>query len=107
VIKVLAKIEHLTWLNPNEPRPVSSTSIVGNLELFIPLEGLIDKSAEIARLQKELDRTKKDFDKINMQLSNERFVQNAPKEIVAQEKNRLTEITALIEKLNKSLIEHG
>jgi len=106
-IKSLAKIETLSLLDPNTSKSASATGINGNLELFIPLEGLIDKSAEIARLQKEIDKAQKDFDKINQKLSNERFVQNAPKEIVLQEKNRLAEITALIEKLKKRLMDHS
>jgi valyl-tRNA synthetase len=59
------------------------------MTLSIPLEGLVDLSQEIARLDKEIKRLAAEVDKANAKLGNANFVANAPAEVVAQEQERI------------------
>ena len=60
-------------------------------ELFLPLEGLIDVEAERERLGRELDKISKEIVKSSAKLDNAGFVERAPAEVVAQEKERLAD----------------
>lgn len=55
----LAKIGSVTWLDANSDAPESATALVGDMRILIPLAGLIDKDAEIARLTKEIEKSRK------------------------------------------------
>jgi len=57
-------------------------------EYFIPLDGNVDIETELEKLQKELDYTKGFLKSVNGKLSNDRFVNNAPEEIVSNEKKK-------------------
>jgi valyl-tRNA synthetase len=79
----------------------SATALAGDMTLAIPLAGLIDREAELARLQKELDKFRQDHDRINAKLSNGNFVERAPAEVVDKERRRCTELEAAITKLEQ------
>src|SRR5690606_6893589 len=64
----------------------SMSAVVSGAELFMPLEGLIDIDAELARLQKELEKWAKEVKLVSGKLSNERFVSKAPEAVVAEER---------------------
>ncbi|RNF40921.1 valine--tRNA ligase [Planococcus salinus] len=64
----------------------SMSAVVSGAELFMPLEGLIDVEAELARLNKELDKWAKEVKLVQGKLSNERFVSKAPEAVVAEER---------------------
>ncbi|MFC4409876.1 valine--tRNA ligase [Chungangia koreensis] len=66
----------------------SMSAVVSGAELFMPLEGLIDKDAEIARLEKELEKWAKEVKLVQGKLSNERFVSKAPEAVVAEERKK-------------------
>ncbi len=86
-LKFLAKIESSTELSGEAP--ASATALIGDLQIFIPLTGLIDLSAEKTRLAKELKRIDIEISKCQGKLSSETFVANAPEMVVAQERQRL------------------
>ncbi|MDO4223966.1 MAG: valine--tRNA ligase, partial [Acinetobacter sp.] len=91
LFKALAKVESLTFLNADEQAPLSSSSVVGGATVFVPMKGLIDPTAELARLQKELDKVQKQHDVIANKLANEGFVAKAPAAVVEGEKAKLAE----------------
>ncbi|AIY05145.1 valyl-tRNA synthetase [Planococcus sp. PAMC 21323] len=64
----------------------SMSAVVSGAELFMPLEGLIDIDAELARLNKELEKWAKEVKLVTGKLSNERFVSKAPEAVVAEER---------------------
>lgn len=103
LLKFLAKIETISWLEPNAERPAAATALVGKLEILVPMKDLIDTQAELTRLQKELDRKHKEREKIQKQLDNEHFVKNAPPEIVAKGKKESQDLALAIEKLEERL----
>jgi valyl-tRNA synthetase len=81
-----------------EPPPAAA-GLVGELKLFVPLEGLVDLDAERARLDKELKRVEAELAKSRGKLASETFVQNAPGPVVEQERQRLADWTAQREAL--------
>lgn len=99
LLEFLVKPESLTWLEPGDDIPVAATHLVGDMQLLVPMSGLIDKDAEIARLDKEIDRKLKDKTKAENKINNPNFVDKAPKEVVQKEKDRLTELVSALEKL--------
>lgn len=72
-------------------------------EYFIPMDGAIDVEAEIQKIQEELKYTKGFLQSVQKKLSNERFVNNAPEQVVAVEKKKAADAEAKIETLEKSL----
>lgn len=70
---------------------MSATSLVDSMELHIPLAGLIDVSAEQERLKKEQEKLEKEISRLMGKLTNEKFVANAPEDVVLKEKEKLQE----------------
>ena len=97
----LAKLDSVAWLNQDEEAPMSATALVGDMEILVPMAGLIDKDAELARLNKETEKLQKELMKVKGKLNNEKFVSNAPEEVVAKEKSRLEEMETTLSKLNQ------
>lgn len=100
LLKSLAKIDSIQW---GKPETLVATALVGDLEILIPMEGLIDYQAESARLQKEFDKAKKEKDRIDASLANQNFIKNAPTDVVAQNQNRALELKMIMEKITTSL----
>ncbi|WP_160154221.1 valine--tRNA ligase [Microbulbifer sp. ALW1] len=88
----LASLESIDWLEKGTDAPASSTSLVGELELLVPMAGLIDVEAESARLQKEIDKLGKELGRVSGKLNNPKFVDKAPQEVVDKEKAKLAEM---------------
>jgi valyl-tRNA synthetase len=99
----LAKLSELRCLADDETAPVSATQLYQDMEILVPLSDLIDKNAEITRLEKEIAKLDKNLQGINGKLSNEKFVQNAPVELVDQERERQRAAQAAIDALNEKL----
>jgi valyl-tRNA synthetase len=101
----LARVVSVEMIAQNAKPKLSSSAVVGNTEIFVPLEGLIDVEAEKARLEKEIDRLSGLIGSIQTKLANASFVERAPKNVVDKEKEKLASFTSSVEKLRKSL-EH-
>jgi valyl-tRNA synthetase len=102
-IDFLARTESVTVLAADEEAPESATALVGNMKVLIPMAGLIDKDAEIARLSKEIERITKDIPRIEGKLSNESFVAKAPAAVVDKEKAKLADLRTALENLQGQL----
>jgi len=90
--KALAKVESLTIVKEGDEVPLSSSSMVGQLRVLVPMKGLIDPTAELARLGKSYDKLKGQAEGIARKLGNEGFVSKAPAEVVDAEKAKLAEL---------------
>ena len=86
-LKFLARLESIDELSGEAP--AAATALVGELQVFIPLVGLIDLDAEKSRLAKELKRIEGEIGKCRGKLSSDTFVANAPPAVVEQERQRL------------------
>lgn len=89
-ISSLARLQSIIVLPAGDKGPVSVTKLVDGAELLIPMAGLIDKAAELARLDKEMAKIDGEIASIQGKLSNEGFVARAPEAVVAKERERLT-----------------
>ncbi|MDT3695514.1 MAG: valine--tRNA ligase [Ignavibacterium sp.] len=102
-IKKLAKVEELT-VDANIQKPKASASaVLRNVEIYIPLEGLIDLDVEKQRIQKEIVRLESSLAGIEKKLSNEKFVANASPEIVEKERTKQKDWKDNITKLKEIL----
>jgi valyl-tRNA synthetase len=88
-LKKLAKVADISWLDGGAESPVAATALVGDLEILVPMAGLIDQKAELLRLGREIDRLEKDLSRIKAKLDNASFVDKAPAAVVAKEQEKL------------------
>ncbi|QIC74128.1 valine--tRNA ligase [Acinetobacter indicus] len=103
LFKALAKVESITFLADAEQPPLSSSSVVGHVSVFVPMKGLIDPKAELGRLQKDLDKVQKQHDQIATKLANEGFVAKAPAAVVEGEKVKLAEFADQLAKIKANM----
>jgi valyl-tRNA synthetase len=99
-IRDLARVQDMT-VGPDTAKPqVSASSVLPGMEIIVPLAGLMNFDDEKKRLEKELKKIEKDIIFIDNKLSNQEFVQKAPPEVIAKDKERQS---ALSEKQTKLL----
>ena len=96
----LARTESITVLEPGDAGPESATALVGNMKILIPLAGLIDKNAELARLDKEIGRYRQDIERSEKKLQNPNFVDKAPAEVVQKQRDKLGQDKAALADLS-------
>ncbi len=102
-VKSLVRIEKIT-VDKNAPKPeFSASAVIKDCEIFIPLKGIIDLDAERGRISKELSRLEGALKGVEKKLTNEKFVNNAPKEVVEKEKIKQKDWSEKIEKLKNFL----
>ena len=89
VLSSLGKLEDVKVLAEGEETPACATSLVGKSTIMIPMAGLIDKDAELARLDKEVAKTQGEIKRIEGKLNNQGFVAKAPEAVVAAERAKL------------------
>ncbi len=106
LIRDLAKVRHLQVIDSGgdlkKPRPAAA-DVVGLLEVYVPLEGLIDIDEERRRLAARILKAREVLDAIKRKLSNESFIQKAPREIVERERARREDMLSEIHKLEANL----
>jgi valyl-tRNA synthetase len=95
----LAGVDVPRVLGPAQAAPISAVAFVGALEILVPMAGLIDPAAELARLSKQQQKTDVDLKKMESKLSNAEFAKNAPAEVVAKDQQRLAELRTEIGQL--------
>ena len=96
-------ISHIQF-DPNIEKPKASASaLVKGIEIFIPLEGLIDLEKERERIQKNIKKAEGFLRSVEGKLSNEKFVENAPDAVVEKERQKKADAQSDIQKLKQSL----
>ena len=104
-IRRLAKVNNITYAEMNAPTPPkSAAAVVSASKLVVPLADLIDLDAEIKRQEKKLEKLTNEKNSLEGRMKNEKFVANAPKELVEQTNARIAEISAQQEVI-KDLID--
>ncbi|MDH5231644.1 MAG: valine--tRNA ligase, partial [Gammaproteobacteria bacterium] len=93
----LAKLDSIEAAGDDAPE--SATGLVGNMKILIPLAGLIDKDAELARLNKEIEKLEKTLIAVDKKLSNANFVDRAPAEVVEKERGKQNEMQTSLNNL--------
>ncbi|MEE4637875.1 MAG: valine--tRNA ligase [Wenzhouxiangella sp.] len=103
LIRKLARLERIETVASDFDSAACATALAGELRLLIPLAGLVDVAEELARLNKQLEREQKGMEQVDKKLSNERFVANAPPEVVDKERRRLEEHRNTVSELRKQI----
>lgn len=94
-IRRIAKVNNITYAEMNAPTPPkSAAAVVSASKLVVPLADLIDLDAEIKRQEKKLEKLTNEKNSLEGRMKNEKFVANAPKELVEQTNARIAEISA-------------
>jgi valyl-tRNA synthetase len=95
----LAGIDSVHVLGAGETAPPSAAAVAGNLTLLVPMQGLIDPAVELTRLRRKLEKNQQEISRALAKLENPNFVNQAPPEVVATERERI----AQFEQVNESL----
>jgi valyl-tRNA synthetase len=99
----IARLTSLT-IDSAAPRPPqSAVGLAAGLEIFVPLQGLVDFAQEALRLAKELKKAEKEFAGISKKLGNEKFLAKAPDEVIAKERGKYEELSLKLEKLKANI----
>ena len=101
VLSKLARLSSITVLEDGDKGPASATALVGEMEVMIPMAGLIDKEAELARIAKAVEKIEKDMARTQGKLNNQGFVAKAPEAVIAKEREKLAEMEMQLAKLNE------
>jgi valyl-tRNA synthetase len=99
----LAKLDSIEMGTHKEKPDQSSTAVVQGLELFLPLEGLIDISTEIGRLEKQITDMEGRLNAVSRKLDNENFVNRAPENVVTHERKKQEGYQSDLHKLRENL----
>ncbi|MGC6427951.1 MAG: valine--tRNA ligase [Flavobacteriales bacterium] len=101
---VISKLANLSEINYVKDKPEGAFSFrVANAEYFVPLSQNIDVDAELQKLKQELDYTLGFLNSVNKKLSNTRFVENAPQQVVDLEKKKQSDAKSKIEMLESQI----
>lgn len=88
--KALAFVESVEVQPLNNEKPLDSVSaILSNMEIYLPIKGLLDVEKELQRLNKDLAGLQKEVDRLQGKLSNQGFIAKAPADVVALEQDKL------------------
>ena len=105
VVSKLANLSEITSIDTN-PETAFSFVIKAD-EYFVPVEGGVDLEKEKESLQKELEYSKGFIISVNKKLSNERFVNNAPEQVITNERKKLADAEAKVKALEEQLAAMG
>ncbi|NVK10862.1 MAG: valine--tRNA ligase [Gammaproteobacteria bacterium] len=97
----LAKLEAVQIADDNPP--LSATALVGDMSILVPMAGLIDVNAEIARLEKDLAKLDNEITRLSGKLSNEGFVAKAPAAVIDKEREKLAIATDAKSKIDDQI----
>ena len=84
---------------------ISPLNIEGSeINVIVPLEGLVDIEKEISRLSKAIEKNEKEIKKLSGKLNNKRFIENAPADVVEADKALLAQFESKVQHMQSSLL---
>jgi valyl-tRNA synthetase len=108
VIEFLARTEKPQLYGVLEQKPEQAMSLLaGNVEVYLPLAGMLDLGKEMERLDKEIGQVQQDIVRMQSKLANENFVARAKAEVVEKEREKLVVQEERIGKLRARRAELG
>jgi valyl-tRNA synthetase len=102
-LRKLAKLATIDWLAEDADVPMAATALAGELEILVPIAGLVDKEAEISRLDKEISKLENELSRLRGKLGNAEFIDKAPAAVVAKEQEKLHAQEQALETLQDQL----
>jgi valyl-tRNA synthetase len=103
LLERLAGLASVQLLGPGEAAPPAAAAVVGGLTLLVPMAGLIEPQAELARLTKKLEKTRQEITRATAKLGNPNFVDHAPPEVVATERERIEQFRVTAANLERQM----
>ncbi|TDR20783.1 valine--tRNA ligase [Marinicella litoralis] len=103
LLKTMARLEALSLIQNDQEEPPAATALMGEMKILIPLAGLIDKTEESKRINKQIDKINQEIKRAEGKLNNEKFVNKAPDHLVAAEKAKLESNQVALQELNEQL----
>lgn len=104
LIQAMAKLDAIRVLEAGEDAPLSVAKLVNNAELLVPMAGFINKEAELARLNKEIEKYQGEIQRIENKLANEAFVAKAPPAVIEKERAKMAEYAEGLNKLKQQYL---
>ena len=104
-IEKLCGLKEIIWAEDSSQDIPSSMFTRDNLKVMIPLEGLIDAKEEMQRLNKKISKLIQEKEMLGSKLSNQNFVENAPKDLVEAQKDRFSVLSKELENLDLQIKE--
>jgi valyl-tRNA synthetase len=98
-IRALAKVESISIDPGYAPADTDASAVMAGVEIYVPLRDLIDMDKERARIDKEIEKTGADLDRVEKKLSDKSFTGRAPEEVVERERDRAAEFRDILSKL--------
>ena len=80
------------------------SAVIGNVEIYIPLDDLLDYKAEFDRLQKEKARLTGEVQRVKGKLANEGFVSKAPEKVITEEREKMEKYEDMLVKISERLV---
>ena len=102
-IRHLARVQELRKERTLERPRVSAVAVTAGMEIYVPLEGVIDIASETGRVDRELQKIDRELERVNRKLSNADFLARAPAEVVAKERENQRTLQETQEKLRRHL----
>ncbi len=105
-IEALSRTKPLTFLEERSKSQKGEyvlVSVLEEAEVTIPMESMVDLTAERLRLQKEIDRNSNEMERLEIRLQDAQFINRAPTAVVEKEKNKLTMIKDKLVRFNQEL----
>lgn len=106
IIKRLSRLSSLSVGQLKKPKN-SAASVIGGLEIYVPLEGVIDFDKEKARLKKEEDKIAAEIKSIGARLKDKHFTSKAPKDVIEKQKARKADLELQLNKLKDNMKDIG
>jgi valyl-tRNA synthetase len=103
IISHLARLDNLTVSQPEERPKAAATAIVQGAAIYVPLEGILDLSKEIQRMEKEIGKLNGELSGISKKLNNDDFLGKAPADIIDKVKEKYTTLSEKQQNLQKNL----
>jgi valyl-tRNA synthetase len=103
LLQRVGRVESVRLLGVHEDPPASATALIDELRLLVPMKGIIDVDAERQRLGKQRENVEVELRKARGKLGNPNFVNNAPADVVTQERQRESEFERQLKQLSEQL----
>ena len=97
----LSKSASIIPIDNHDAETASLMALFGELEVRVPMAGLVDVTAELTRLDKEIAKAEAEKARLNGKLTNAKFIERAPADIVAAERQKLTQVDAALKVLQQ------
>jgi valyl-tRNA synthetase len=103
LVQRLARLDSIELVDDQRDSADCAVQLCGRMRLLIPLAGLVDLTEELARLGKQLERERKGLKQAESKLANQRFIENAPAEVVDKERQRREQHAATVTELERQV----